>query len=33
MEEADNEYVDALEAAIAKQRELRQQENDENDLA
>jgi len=27
MEEADNEYVDALEEAIKKQRELRDREN------
>ena len=33
MEEADNEYVDALEEAIKKQRELRDRENQWNDLA
>lgn len=33
MEDADNEYVDALEAAIQKQRDLRERENQWSDLA
>lgn len=33
MEEADNDYVNALEEAIRKQRELRQLQQDQDDLA